>query len=149
MTQLRTLIVFASALLLSVNAMAQSRFLANPEEMRKATEGIVASVAAGNYAGAIKDLRPLSVIPSTDFDVFEAQFNSQLVNMLRQIGSSSGYEFLREDKLGTRLIRQQFLVFHEKAPMRWSFVYYKAEKGWVLSHFIFDASALNFFQSGG
>jgi hypothetical protein len=147
--KLRTLVLIASAFLLSVNAMAQTRFLTSPEEMRRAAEGIVASVAAGNFAGALKELRPLSVISSTDFDVFEAQFNSQQANMLRQFGSPSGYEFLREDRLGTRLVRQQFFVFHEKAAMRWNFVFYKAEKGWVLSHFNFEASALAFFQSGG
>ena len=145
---LRTLLLVACVLLLPLQSQAQSRFLSSEAEVRKSAEGIVASVAAGNYAGAVKELRPLSVIAPTDFDVFEAQFNSQQVNLLRQFGPPVGYEFLREDKLGTRVIRQQFLVFHEKASLRWSFIFYKSEKGWVISHFVFDGNALSFFQSG-
>ena len=130
-------------------AHAQSRFLASPEEARKAADGMTASLAAGNYAGALKELRPLSVIPPTEFDLFEAQVNNQLTSMLRQMGAPNGYEFLREDRLGSKLIREQFFVFHEKAALRWTFVFYKAEKGWVVSHFVFEANALQFFPSGG
>lgn len=126
-------------------AAAQTRFLASTEDTRKVSEGIVASVASGNTSGAIKTMRPLAVVPSTDLDVFEAQFNSQQQGVLRQFGAPSGYEFVREEKLGTRLLRQSFLVFHEKAPLRWNFVFYKQDKGWVLSHFAFDGNALGFF----
>jgi hypothetical protein len=128
---------------------AQSRYLATPEDARKTIEGIVASLAAGNPTGAIKELRPLSVIPPSEFDVFEAQFNSQQANLLRQLGSPVGYEFLREEHSGTRLIRYQFVVFHEKSVLRWSFIAYKAEKGWCLTHFVFDANAMAFFTPAG
>ena len=95
--------------------------------------------------GGRSELRPLSVIQATDFDVFEAQVNSQQANLLRQFGPARGFEFARMDKYGTRLVRFQYIVFHEKAAMRWNFVLYQAEKGWVLSHFTFDANAVNFF----
>ena len=147
---MRCRILFAVvSLLVPILTAGQSHFLASPEDTRKAAEAIVASVAAGNHAVAFKELRPLSVIQSTDFDVFEAQINSQQANLLRQFGTATGYEFIREDKLGTRLLRQEFLVFHEKAPLRWRFVFYKAEKGWVLPHFYFDGNALTFFGAGG
>ncbi len=129
-------------------AFAQTRQLSTLEEARKAAEGVVSAIAADNTAGAMKELRPLSTIPSPDFDVFEAQFNSQQVNLLRQFGVPSGYEFLREDKLGSRLIRYQFLVFHERAPLRWNIVFYRSSKGWVISHFAFDGNALAFFAGG-
>ena len=131
--------------LLPILAGAQSRFLQSIDEGRTVTEGIIASVAAGNMSGALRELQPLSVIQSTDFDVFKAQVNSQQENMLRLFGAPNGYEFVRVDKLGTRLARFQYLVFHEKAAMRWNFVLYKAEKGWVISHFTFDANAVAFF----
>jgi hypothetical protein len=136
------------SLLLLVQAevsLAQSRYLVNPEEVRKTVEGVVASLAAGNPAGALKELRPLSIIPPAEFDVFEAQFNSQQINLLRQLGSPIGYEFLREERTGTHFIRYQFIVLHEKSALRWSFVAYKTEKGWCLTHFIFDANAMAFF----
>jgi hypothetical protein len=146
---LRKLLLASCLLLLPFCSQSQSRFLSSPEEARRAAEGIIASVAAGNPSGALKELRPLSVIPATEFDVFEAQFNSQQVNVLRQFGAPLGYEYIREEKLGTRLLRQHLLVFHDKSPLRWNFVFYKAEKGWVLSHFQFDGNAISFFAGGG
>jgi hypothetical protein len=65
---------------------------------------------------------------------------------MRQFGAAHGYEFVKSDKVGSHLVRYQYLVFHEKAAMRWNFVLYQAEKGWVLSHFAFDANAVNFFE---
>jgi hypothetical protein len=139
-------IVAVALAVLPILASAQSRFLQSTDEGRTVTEGIVASVASGNMTGALKDLQPLSVIQPTDFDVFKAQLNSQQDNILRSFGPPSGYEYVRFDKLGTRLARFQYLVFHEKAAMRWNFVLYKAEKGWVISHFAFDANAVMFFS---
>jgi hypothetical protein len=142
---LRNFMLAVVLVLTSLSASAQSRYLPSPHEARKVIEGIVASVAANNFGGALKELRPLSVIDSAEFDVFEAQVNSQQANILRQFGEPNGYEFIKEEKLGSRLLRYQFLVFHKKAAMRWNFVVYKAEKGWVISHFVFDANANNFF----
>ena len=139
---------FALLLIASSVATAQTQHLASLDEARKVSEGIVASIAAGNYGGALKDLRPLSVIPSTDFDLFEAQFNSQQAGLLRQFGSAAGYEFIRDEKLGTRLAKLQYLVFHEKSALRWILIFYKAEKGWVISHFAFDGNAMTYFNSG-
>lgn len=129
-------------LCLCLSANAQSKRLANEAEVKRAAEGIVAAVAAGNVQGALKELRPLSVIPSTEFDVFEAQVNSQHANLLRQFGESDGYELAREDRVGSRLLRLQYLVFHKNAPIRWVFVFYRATEGWQLSHFAFDGNAM-------
>jgi hypothetical protein len=133
MLKLILTLVFAATI--PTLAAAQSRALESTEAARKASDGIISALAADSSSSALKELRPLSVIPSADFDVFEAQFNSQQANLLRQFGNPSGYEFLREDRLRSRLIRFQSLVFHEKAPLRWNIVFYRSEKGWVISHF--------------
>jgi hypothetical protein len=136
-------------LLWPVLAGAQSKYLQTQEEVRKAAEGVVASVAAGNTGGAWKELKPLSVVPPSEFEVFEAQFNSQLGGILQRYGSASGYELLREEPLGKSLIRYTFVVKHEKAPMRWLLVFYRTEKGWVATDFKFDGNILALFPGGG
>jgi hypothetical protein len=128
-------------------ASAQTKFVSSESEARKSAEGIVASIASSNSSASLKELKPISVIPESGFVLFEAQFNSQQENLLRQFGAATGYEFIRLDKGGSRLLRYTFLVFHEKAPLRWTFVFYKAEKGWVLSHFAFDGNAIQYFPS--
>jgi hypothetical protein len=130
---------------ISFSASAQSKFLSNASEAKRVSEGIVASFASGNYPGAWKELKPISVIPSSEFDVFEAQFNSQSGDMLRRFGSALDYEFVNEQAFGKSLVKYQFVVRHEKAAMRWFFIFYRAEKGWVLTDFKFDGNASTFF----
>jgi hypothetical protein len=135
--------------LLPLASIAQAKHLRTVEETRKAAEAVVASVAAGNATGAWKELRPLTVIPPAEFEVFEAQFGSQMGTMLQRFGPANGYEFVREELAGKSVIRYTFLVKHEKAPMRWLFVFYQAPKGWVVTDFKFDGNASAFFPSGG
>ena len=139
----------ALAVALPLGAASQTRFLQSVDEAKHAAEGVVASVAANNFSGAWKELRPLSVVPASEFDVFEAQFNSQWGNLLQRYGSALGYELVREDPVGSSLVRYTFLVRHEKAPIRWVLVFYRAEKGWVATDFKFDGSVNVLFPGGG
>jgi hypothetical protein len=140
--------LFCLLLLMPVLACAQSKYLATPEDVRKSAEGIIASVAAGNPSAAWKELKPLSVVPPAEFEVFEAQFGSQSGTLFQRFGSATGYELIREEPLGTSLIRYTFLVRHEKAPMRWLLLFYRAEKGWVVTDFKFDGNTTALFAAG-
>lgn len=142
------LLLILATLAVSFTASAQSKFLPNAADAKRAAEGIVASIAASNFPGAWKEMKPLSVIPGSEIDVFEAQFNSQVESILRRFGSPIDYELVREESLGASLVRYQFLVRHEKAPLRWMFVFYRAEKGWVMTDFKFDGNAPTFFPGG-
>ena len=129
-------------------ANAQIKFLAE-SEIRKTAESIVASVAASNPAGAWKELRALSVIPTGEFDVFEAQYGSQQSQIVQRFGVPLSYEYVRTEKVGNSLQRLLFIIRHEKAPMRWSLVFYRAEKGWVANDFKFDGNVQTLFPTGG
>lgn len=130
----------------SLSTYAQTKFLPSAPEAKRASEGIVASISSGNFPGAWKELRPLSVVSSSELDVFEAQFNGQIEGIYRRFGSPLGYEFISEQVLGNSLVRYQFLIRNEKAPVRWVFVFYRADQGWVLTDFKFDTVASEFFR---
>ena len=146
-TQMHRLLLLVAVLLPQAST-AQTKFLSE-REVRTVSEGIVASVTAGNHSGAWKELRPLSVFSTKEFDVFEAQFGSQHAQILHRFGSPLSYEHVRTEKLGNSLQRLQFIVRHEKAPMRWQLVFYRAEKGWVATDFTFDANVQALFSTGG
>lgn len=129
-------------------AQAQSRTLATLADTKKTAQAIVASVASGSYPAAIQEMRPLTAVPPAEFDAFQEQVRGQLETLLQRFGTATGYEHVREERLGTRLVRHQLLVFHEKAPVRWLFIFYRTDKGWVITDFKFDVSAPVFFGSG-
>ena len=117
----------------------------SPEETKRVAEGIVASMAASNINGALSDFKPLSVIQGSDFEVFKAQIAGAQEKLLREFGLPTSYEYIRQDTVGTRVLRQQFLIFHENAPMVWNLVFYKQKNGWVIIHLHFDGNSLKLF----
>lgn len=144
MKRLLLLATFALPLI----ATAQTKFLAEPD-IRKAAESMVGSVAAGNAAGAWKVLRPLSVLPASEFDVFEAQYGNQEAQIRQRFGAPLGYEYVRTEKVGNSIQRLLFVMRFEKAPMRWLLVFYRTEKGWVSTDFKFDGNVQALFPEGG
>ncbi len=91
----------------------------------------------------------MAIMPPQQLDIFEAQFNSQEVEVIRRFGEPLDYEYLRSDELGTRLVRHQFLINYARAPIRWVFVFYRSPKGWTLNDFRFDGVSLDFFSAPG
>ena len=145
----KTTLIAIACFALVFPAFGQTKFLPGPAEARKVAESMVASVAAGNFAGALAQLRPLSVLPSAELDVLEAQYNTQAAQLLQRFGPPLGYEFIREEKSGASLLRYTFIVRYEKAPLRWIFIFYRAEKGWVNTDFKFDGNLGALFEAGG
>jgi hypothetical protein len=141
----RSILLSTLFLTFSLTINAQTKYLNKAEDTKKFAEGIAASIATGNMPGATKELRQVMISSPADFDLFEAQLATQAGTFLAQIGSPKSYEFISENRLGASLIRQQLLVLHEKAPLRINIVFYKSEKGWVVTHFYFDTNTLNFF----
>ncbi len=145
MKRLSSIITTLTLSLTSHLAAAQTKFLETAEQTKRAAEAIVASMAASNVQGALADFKPLSVIQGQDFEVFKAQVAGAQERLLREFGLPTGYEYIRQDVVGTRVLRQQFLVFHENAPMVWNIVFFKQKGGWVITHLHFDGNALKLF----
>ena len=140
-TALATLVLAMS----SQFAAAQTKFLESTADTKRAAEGIVSGMAASNVNGALADFKPLSVIQGPDFEVFKAQVVGAQEKLLREFGPPTGYEYVRQETVGTRVLRHQFLIFHENAPMVWNLVFYKQKNGWVISHLHFDGNSLKLF----
>jgi hypothetical protein len=62
-------LVSVTWLFIPLLAAGQSQWLATQEDSGKATEAIVASIAANNFSGAMKQMKPLSVVPPAEFVV--------------------------------------------------------------------------------
>ena len=142
---IRVMLVLLTVACLPNATFAQSKFVPNEAALRQTLEGVVASIATGNYSGAWKELKPVSVVPAAEFEVFEAQFASQVGTTLQRYGAPTGYEIVKDQKVGSSLVQMTFVVRYEKAPMRWLFIAYRAEKGWVVTDFKFDGNTSALF----
>ena len=141
--------LFLATALAAFGTAAYADTVATRADVRKVADSIMASVGAGSFDGAVKQIRTYAVTPAADFDVFVAQVTSQLPLLTQRYGPATGYDFVREDLAGESLIRLLYLEKHEKSALRWSFIFYHGEKGWGLSDFKFDGNLLAVFPGGG
>ncbi|KQU67884.1 MULTISPECIES: hypothetical protein [unclassified Rhizobacter] len=128
---------------------AQGKTFGSPAEVRKFTDGLMGSIGAGKYENAWKQLRPASLLPGAEIDAFTAQFASQQPNIALRYGKPTGYEYIRDQQVGTALIRFQYIAKFERSPMRWLFIFYRTDTGWVMTDFKFDGNVNALFTPEG
>ena len=142
--------LFASTTLFmaSLAAFSQTTTLKEENEARSTADNIVRFVAEGSWKKGWDLIRSVSVIPENELNVAEAQIVGEMEKIATRFGTVTGQEFLVSEKVGARLIRYQYLVHYQKAPIRWMLVFYQGKAGWVLTDFKFDANYGVLFPRG-
>lgn len=136
---LRTIQVFALFLVLAVASSATiAQGVPTLAELRRVTDAAMTKVGKGDIEGGLQVIRPLTIIPSAEFDVMLGQIPLQLPGMSVRFGASIGHEFIKEDKLGDSLARLVYIHKFEKHATRWLFFAYRGKSGWVINTFRFD-----------
>lgn len=102
------------------------------------TDKVMMRLAAGDFEGGLKMMKPYTIIPEAEFDAMMGQAKLQLPAISQRFGKPIGREFIREDKVGDSLVKIVQLLKHEKHALRWTFYFYKSRNGWVLNTFHFD-----------
>jgi hypothetical protein len=62
----------------------------------------------------------------------------ELKNYIKDIGVYYGYEVVSKKNLGKSLCIYSVLVKYDRQPVRFTFIYYKSEKEWMIQNFLFD-----------
>jgi hypothetical protein len=107
-------------------------------DVRQITDGAMERAGRGDMEGALKTFRSLTIIPPAEFDAMLSQIPVQMPAISSRFGKATGYELLKEEKLGESLARLVYLQKFEKHAMRWYFYCYQGKDGWVINTFRFD-----------
>lgn len=67
---------------------------------------------------------------------------NQYTSAERMMGAYIGHELLIETNMADRVAHQRYLVLYERQPLRFDFVYYKADDEWTFQSFNFAADVL-------
>lgn len=138
------------AMMLSVSVRADaSERLSGTTEARQLTDNVMSKIAAGEVEAGLRLAKPYLVIPDAEFKAIVVQTNLQLPTIGKRFGKSVGYEFIREDKVGTSFFRAIQVQRFEKHITRWTFYFYKTPTGWVLNTFNFDDKIQLLFSTEG
>jgi hypothetical protein len=77
----------------------------------------------------------------------EAQgMRTQTQKALDAYGPVLGYELVREEKLGTHLLRRTYVLIGQVLPLRWKFYFYNPEDRWLLIDLRIDDGIAEWFD---
>ena len=133
------------AISLSTGALAQKSTLRKAEDLRTFTDGFMSLLVAGKNDEAFQRARAIAVVTPAEVDALLAQLKSQLPSITSRVGKPIGFEHVRDQTAGASLVRSQYISKHERAPLRWNFVFYNTPAGWVLLEFRFDGNIGSLF----
>ncbi len=119
--------------------------LKGPAEARQLGDRIMARVGAGDVDTALSMMRPYLVIPEVELEALRNQIKIQMPVASQRFGDAIGQEFIKEERVGESLLRLVYLQRYQRHAMRWYFVFYRNDDGWVLNTFRFDDGIQNMF----
>jgi len=71
---------------------------------------------------------------------------AQTQKALDAYGPALSYELVKEEKLGTHLMRRTYLLAGEVLPLRWKFYFYKPADRWALIDLRIDDAIADWFE---
>ena len=135
----------ASAFLALATVGASAQGVPTLSELRGVTDSAMVKVGNGDMEGGLKEIRPLTIIPTAEFDAMLGQLPLQVPGIIARFGASIGQEFIREEKIGDSMARLIYINKFEKHATRWMFYCYKGKTGWVINTFKFDDKWIELF----
>lgn len=79
----------------------------------------------------------------------EKGMREQTQKALDAYGPVTGYELVREEKLGTHLMRRTYILAGETLPLRWKFYFYNPSDRWKLIDLRIDDAIAEWFDDTG
>lgn len=114
-----------------------STHAAEPTSPKEKAEAFLSAVQKGDISGGYDRLFIGSAIPQ-DKPQAISLVKTQTQSGLPLYGKILGFEFVKEEKSGSSIIRLVYMLKSEKAPTIWEFHFYKPKESWFLANVIFN-----------
>ena len=109
--------------------------LKKESDLRPFSESVMQALVKGGIAPAFEVMKPLSIIPDSEFQTAILASKAQREQYGARYGTTVGYECIGSTKVGASLVRIICIEKAQKHVLPWEFYYYKTNDGWVLNSF--------------
>ncbi len=97
---------------------------------------IMQAVGRGDLGSAYTAMKVYSVLPGSEIDGgLLATREQRTPEFVARYGKTIGFDYIGRKKLGESLIRIDYIERGANHPLAWTFHFYLANNGWVLSQF--------------
>ena len=137
--------VFIMIILLCCSAPGFADTLKDEDEVKQFADNVIETVVLEGVFAAFDKMKPYVLWDDTQLNSVATQSNEQRDNYSEMFGKSVSYEFVAKNKVGTCLIRLQYIEKAEKHAFPWSFYFYRTEQGWILTDFYWHGDIKKLF----
>lgn len=135
---MKTFIVVLVLIASAISVYAQPHSLSTTKDTRAHADKVTDLFSTGRYTAAFEEVRKIWHFPMDEIDALESKTKESMSSVLDRYGNTTGYEFVRESKAATSLIRYTYLVRCGFHPIHVRITYYRAAKGWILNSFVWN-----------
>ncbi|GJM12656.1 MAG: hypothetical protein DHS20C12_10590 [Pseudohongiella sp.] len=128
-------IIFLLGIFHSVGALADG--FQTEEELRSFTDELVANFAASEFEDALNSAKPYWPIPAIEIDSMLNQITQQWPMIENRFGSTTGYEFIKEERIGNSFIRYYYLHKFDNHAIYWQIDSYQSTTEWQINSVTF------------
>lgn len=114
-----------------------STFAADPTSPKDKVEAFLTSIQKGDISDGYDRLFIGSSIPQ-DKPQAITLIKTQTQSTLPLYGKMLGYDFVKEEKYGSSVVRLIYILKSEKGPIIWELFFYKPKDLWFLANVIFN-----------
>lgn len=125
-------------LVMCLHSFANAQGLPTVADVKAKTYTVMELVVKGDIEAGLKAFKPLTIIPTAEFDAMVGQAVNQMPLITSRFGASLSQEFIKEVKVGQSLAELVYIHRFDKHAMRWQFFLYRGKDGWVINTFRFD-----------
>jgi len=120
--------------------------LTTKESTRALADKFMSSLQANVIRESFEIIRPYMPIPDLEFENMTVKTEENLNYIGPSLGKLIGYELLEENTIKDFVIRYTYVQKYEQHPVRWFFIFYKAQDEWLINVFYWDNKTQDFFN---
>lgn len=124
---------------------AGGRNLSSREETKRLSDDFMKKISDGQIGPAFESIRPYFPLPDNEFAVTLDKTVKQLATISVQYGRPAGYELVKEEMVGTSLVKYTYLQKFEKNALRWSLLFYGPGNRWQINNLNWDSKIRKLF----
>jgi len=138
--------VFAVIMFLCSSVSGYADTLKDENEVQQLGDFVLESVVSAGILSAFEAMKPFVQLEEMDMDTLASESKGQRDQYSARFGKSTGYELIGVEKVGTSLLRLQYIEKTEKHAFPWSFYFYKTDQGWMLNDFTWHGDIRRVFS---
>ena len=133
-------------LLFFISSFAFADTLKTSKDTRALADEMVKVFSKKEFKQGLALAKPYWPLEPVEIDSLANQISTQWPIVDERFGESTGYEFVREERIGNSFIRYYYLHKFQNHAIYWQLTFYKPTNSWLVNSVTFQDSLEVLFQ---